>query len=108
MNPLLREELASILADSPPVPNPPPRPMPHDLHFPPIDVSPRARMMRAILRIADRHGWHSAIIHFMETRNVSHLSDLTDPQLADLCDRMEGYVDAAETGSSLADCLPAS
>ena len=105
MNPLLREELASILADSPPAPNPPPRPMPHDLHFPPIDMSPRARMMRAILRIANRHGWHSAIIHFMETRNVSHLSD---PQLADLCDRMEGHVDAAETGSSLADCLPAS
>jgi len=108
MNPLLCEELASILADSPPAPSPPPRPMPHDLYFPPIDVSPRAKMMRAILRIADRHGWQSAIVHFMETRNVSHLSDLTDPQLADLFDRMEGYVDAAETGSSLADCLPAS
>jgi len=104
MNPLLREELASILADSPWVPNT----MPPDLHFPPIDLSPRAQMMRAILRIADRHGWHSAIIHFMETRGASYLSDLADPQLCDLKERMEGYVDAANIGASLEDYLPAS
>jgi len=103
MNPLLREELVSILAESPL-----PRQMPQDLQFQPIDVSPRAQMMRAIVRIADMYGWHSAITHFMETRGASYLSDLTDPQLCDLKERMEGYVDAASIGASLEDCLPAS
>ena len=64
--------------------------------------------MRAILRIANAHGWQDAITHFLETKRVSHLSDLSSTQLDDLLDRMHGYVDAAETGSSLPDCLPAS
>lgn len=101
MNQFLREELAAILADAP---LPPPA---MDVHFPPVDVSPRARKMRGVLRIADRHGWHCAITHFLETRGVSYLSDLTDPQLDDLLDRMHGYVDAAEVGASLEDCFPA-
>jgi len=105
MNPLLREELASILAESP---LPTAHPMPNNLQFGPIDISPRAQKMRAILRIADMYGWHSAITHFMETRGASYLSDLTDPQLCDLKERMEGYVDAASIGASLEDCLPAS
>ena len=45
---------------------------------------------------------------FLESRGQSHIADLTDPQLDDLLDRMNGYVDAAEMGCSLADCLPAS
>lgn len=102
MNPFLREELAAILAEAPP-----PSPAAYEADFPPVDVSPRARKMRGIMRIADRHGWHSAITHFLETRSVSYLSDLTEPQLEDLLDRMHGYVDAAETGASLEDCLPA-
>lgn len=85
-----------------------PPPLPPDVDFQPVDVSPRAKSIRAILRIADAHGWRSAITHFLETRDVTHISDLTDPQLDDLLDRMEGYLDAAETGCSLADCLPAS
>lgn len=83
-------------------------PMPAvDEQFRPIDQSPRAKKMRAVLRIADRHSWHSAITHFLDTKGASYLSDLSDPQLEDLLDRMEGYVDAAETGCSLEDCLPA-
>ena len=101
MNPFLREELAALLAEAVPPPSPP------DVEFPPVDVSPRARMMRKIMRIANQHGWQMAITHFLETRGVPYLSDLSDPQLADLLDRMNGYVDAAETGCSLADCLPA-
>ncbi len=85
-----------------------PPPMPAEMVFQPIDISPRAKKMRAILRIADMHQWHSAITHYMETRGSVYLSDLTDPQLDDLLGRMDGYVDAAMTGSSLADCLPAS
>lgn len=100
MNPLLRDELVAILAEA--------APPAAAVEFPPIDVSWRARTMRAILRIAEQHRWHDAITLFLETRNASYLSDLTDPQLEDLLDRMHGYVDAAETGSSLADCLPAS
>lgn len=64
--------------------------------------------MRAIVKIANSYGWHSAITHFLDMKGVSYMSDLTEPQLADLLQRMEGYVDAAETGASLADCLPAS
>lgn len=84
---------------------PPPPPAPIALH--PVDVSPRAVKMRAILRIANAHNWHDAITHFLETKGVPYMSDLTDPQLEDLLERMEGFVDAAETGASLADCLPA-
>jgi hypothetical protein len=99
---LLREELATMLAES----NLPPS-EPTDLLHPPVDLSPQARKMRAIVRIADMYGWHSAITHFLDLKCVSYLSDLTMPQLDDLLGRMNGYVDAAEVGASLADCLPA-
>ncbi len=99
----LREELAAILTAAPPPP-----PAPEDVHFPAIDVSERAQKIRAIVRIADAYNWHSAIVHFWRLRASRICGDLTDPQLDDLLDRMHGYVDAAETGSSLVDCLPAS
>lgn len=102
MNPFLREELAALLSEAPLPP-----PLPADIQLDPVDVSWRARRMRAILRIADAYGWHSAIVHFLEMKGVPYLSDLTDPQLDDLLGRMNGYVDAAETGCSLPDSLPA-
>lgn len=101
MNPMLRDELVAILQEV----NPPPL---ATVDFVPVDVSPRAQCMRRILRIADMHGWHDAITMFLETKGVCSILDLTEPQLDDLHGRMLGYVDAAETGSSLADCLPAS
>lgn len=104
MNPLLRDELVAILTEA--MPAPPPAPA--DVVFPEVDVSPRAQKMREILRIANVHSWQAAVVHFLSSRGCGYLSDLTDPQLDDLLDRMEGYVDAAETGASLADCLPAS
>lgn len=73
----------------------------------PVDVSPRAKKIRAIRRIAVVHGWQDAITHFLETKGTPYMSDLTDPQLDDLLDRMHRYVDAAEMGCSLPDCLPA-
>ena len=91
-----------MLAESPL----PPASAEADLH-PPVDVSPRAVAMRAITRIADCYGWRSAITHYLETRGKTYLSDLSQPQLDDLLDRMQGYVDAAEIGASLPDCLPA-
>ena len=99
---LLREELTAMLAESPL----PPAPAAALLH-PPVDMSPAARKTRAIIRIADMYGWHSAITHFLDLKGVAYMTDLTLPQLDDLLDRMHGYVDAAETGSSLPDCLPA-
>lgn len=75
--------------------------------FAPIDVSDRARKMHEIMVIANSYNWQIAITHFLMTKGVPYLSDLSDPQLDDLLDRMHGYVDAAETGSSLANCLPA-
>lgn len=103
MDTALRDELAAILAESPL-----PVSVPAEFPFNPVDVSPRAIKMRAILRIADAHGWHSAVVHFLETRGTSYLFDLTSPQLEDLLQRMEGFVDAAEMGCSLEHCLPAS
>lgn len=75
--------------------------------FPALDGSKRARSVRMIMKIADTHGWRMAITHFLDTKGVSYLSDLTDPQLEDLLDRMHGYVDAASVGASLTDCFPA-
>lgn len=76
--------------------------------FQPIDVSARARKMHAIMSIANSHGWQIAVTHFLIMKGVPYMSELTEPQLDDLLDRMQGYVDAAETGCSLQDCLPAS
>lgn len=102
MHEFLREEIAAILAEAPvPV-------VGAELGLSPIDVSPRAKKMRSIVRIAGQYGWHDAITHFLESRDTASILDLTNPQLDDLLDRMHGYVDAAETGCSLADCLPAS
>lgn len=102
LDPMVLKSLAIELAAAMPPP------MPADIDFAPIDVSPRAVKMSNIIRIATSYGWPDAIPHYLRSRGVSHLSDLTDPQLDDLMDRMDGYVDAAMTGCSLADCLPAS
>lgn len=73
----------------------------------PLDTSPRAKKMRSIQRIADTYRWQAAIVHFLDMKDAQYLSDLTDPQLDDLLERMVGYVDAAEMGCSLVDSLPA-
>ena len=85
----------------------PPPPAPVAVEYPPVDVSPRCVKMSNIIRIAQIYGWPDAIPHFLRSRGVSHLSDLSDAQLDDLEDRMDGYVDAVMTGASLADCAPA-
>lgn len=72
-----------------------------------VDVSPRAMKMHEISMIAAANGWKLAITHFLRLKGVPYMSDLTDPQLDDLLGRMQGYVDAAEMGCSLPDCLPA-
>lgn len=100
---LLREELATMLADSGL-----PSADPEDQLHPPLDNSPRARKMRAVARIADMYGWRSAITHFLDTKKASYMSDLTDVQLDALLDEMHRYVDAAETGCALPESLPAS
>lgn len=79
-----------------------------DIDFPAVDVSPRAMKMTSVIRIANSYNWPDAIPHFLQSRGVSHIMDLSNAQLDDLVDRMDGYVDAAMTGCSLADCLPAS
>ena len=84
----------------------PPTP-PSDIDYPSVDVSSRAIKMTKVIRIAHKYNWPDAIPHFLRSRGVPHLFDLNDTQLDDLENRMDGYVDAAMTGSSLADCLPA-
>ncbi|TAA12440.1 hypothetical protein EA658_09985 [Pseudoxanthomonas winnipegensis] len=101
MNEFLREEIAAILAEAPvPV-------VGVETGLSPLDTSPRARKIRAILRIAIQYNWPDAVPHFLDTKGVASILDLTQPQLDDLLSRMDGYVDAAETGCSLPDCLPA-
>ena len=86
---------------------PPPR-RSEDAVLPQVDVSPRAKATRAILRIADLYGWHGAVIDFLQDRSASYLSDLTDDQLRELLGVMESFVDIADTGSCRPDCLAAS
>lgn len=74
---------------------------------PPLEQSERARQIRAINRIALTYGWQSAVAHFLDTRGVPGLSDLSDPQVADLHDRMLGYLDGAMTACDSDDALPA-
>ncbi|TMN18489.1 hypothetical protein [Pseudoxanthomonas sp. X-1] len=70
-----------------------------------VDVSPRAKAMHEIMVIANNYGWQIAVTHFLMTRGVPYLSDLTDPQLDDLLDRMHGYVDACEVDAFVEDGL---
>lgn len=77
------------------------------LAVPALDTSERSVRTRAILRIAQNYGWQSAIAHFLDTKGVGYMADLTDPQLEDLHDRMLGYLDAAMSGCSSPDELPA-
>lgn len=63
--------------------------------------------MHKIMVIANRYGWQIAVTNFLITKSAPYLSDLTDPQLDDLLSKMHGYVDAAETGASLPDYIPA-
>jgi hypothetical protein len=77
------------------------------LDAPILDTSTRAVQSRAILRIAQSYGWQSAIAHFLDMKGASYLADLTDPQLDDLHGRMLGYLDAAMSGCSSPDELPA-
>lgn len=72
----------------------------------PVDVSERAWKMHKIMVIANTYSWQIAVTHFLITKGVPYLSDLTDPQLDDLLDRMHGYVNAAEIGACLEDALP--
>lgn len=77
------------------------------LAAPMLDMSKRGRQTRAILRIAQSYGWQSAIAHFLDTKGVPYISDLTEPQLDDLADRMDGYVDAVMCGYDSPDSPPA-
>lgn len=74
---------------------------------PPLDMAPAAVLIRRINRIALSYGWQSAVAHYLDTRGVGYLADLTLPQLEDLADRLDGYVDAAVHGHSIPDELPA-
>lgn len=101
LDPIALKTLALELAAAmPPTP-------PSDIDYPAVDISERAIKMTKIIRIAQQYNWPDAIPHFLRSRGVPHLFDLNDTQLDDLEGRMDGYVDAAMTGCSLADCLPA-
>lgn len=73
----------------------------------PLEQSERARQIRAINRIALTYSWQSAVAHFLDTRGAGYLSELSDPQVEDLHDRMLGYLDGAMTACDSEDALPA-
>ncbi len=85
----------------------PPARLPDWTAFQAVDVSERAMTMHKIMVIANTYNWQIAVTHFLMTKGVPYLSDLTTPQLEDLLDRMNGYVDAAEIGACLHDAMPA-
>lgn len=66
---------------------------------PPLDQTPRARMIRSINHIAANFPWGpQAITMFLDTRGAGYLADLSEPQLQDLYERMLAYEDAAMNG----------
>lgn len=73
----------------------------------PIEQTERARQVRAINRIAMRYRWEGAIAHFLDTKGVGYVADLSDPQVDDLHGRMEGYLEAAMAGCDMDDEIPA-
>lgn len=77
------------------------------LQAPCLDTSPRATQIRAILRIAQNYGWQSAVAQFLDAHGVGAIAHLPDDLLEALHHRMEAYVDAAMTGCSPKDILPA-
>ncbi len=82
----------------------------HQAHnfVPPMEQTPRARMTRSINRVAARFAWGpDAVAHFLDTRGACYLSDLSEPQLEDLRDRMDAYEEAAANGWSAFDEPPA-
>ena len=101
LDPIALKTLAIELAAAMPPTIPP------DIDYPSVDLSQRAIKMTKIIRIAQNYNWPDAIPHFLRSRGVANIVDLNDTQLDDLEGRMDGYVDAAMTGCSLADCLPA-
>lgn len=69
---------------------------------PGLDQSRRARMTRAINRVALRYPWgKGAVEHFLDMKGAGYLSNLTEPQVEDLHGRMQGYADAAEAGCDM-------
>lgn len=104
----LPRELHLAGRESAPESQPVERPaLPNWAELQPLDVSDRARAMHEIMMIANGYNWQIAVTHFLMTKGVPYLSDLSPPQLDDLLERMRGYVDAAETGASLEHFLPA-
>ncbi|MBS0218104.1 MAG: hypothetical protein JSR63_07940 [Proteobacteria bacterium] len=102
------EELTDLLLQSPTAKSQPP-PNSYGISAPGmrLDTSKEARLRRQIARIADRYHWWSAVTMFLDNRALSSLEELSRPQLEDLLDRMNGYVDAAEHACDLPDDLPA-
>lgn len=97
LNLILRDQIAEILAQEAPPPPPPDDVVP-------ADVSPDAVKRRAVLRIAQSYAWGmDAVRHFLDTRGVRYLADLSEPQLDDLHERMLAYKDAADNGFSSPD-----
>lgn len=107
-----KPSLRAVGAESAPKPaeepvDEPPSRLPDWTSLQPVDVSERALTMHKIMVIANTHSWQIAVTHFLMTKGVPYLSDLTEPQLDDLLDRMHGYVDAAEMGACMHDAMPA-
>lgn len=66
---------------------------------PPLEQTARARMIRAVNRIAAQFSWGpQAITIFLDTRGAGYIADLSEPQLEDLHERMLAYEDASMNG----------
>lgn len=69
--------------------------------LPPLEQTPRARQRRTVDRIAGWYSWGPETVqHFLDKRGVSHVYELSDPQLEDLHDQMLAFEDSAANGWS--------
>lgn len=73
----------------------------------PIDQSERARNIREINRISNRHNWGVVVEQAIDRAAASHLDGLDNAQICDLVEEMRLLVDRAETGCDMPDVLPA-
>lgn len=105
MNLLLRDELATILAEEFAA---------NSLYsrtelpgMEPIQATPRAKALRRISEIASMRGWQMEVTRTLDRNDVGHVDDLPESEVFALRDRMEYFEDCVQTCCDPDDSPPA-
>jgi len=103
MNDMLREELATIIAEELAV-------LPDKdtlIDLPMLIQSPRARAVRRISEIANSRGWQIEVARVLDRYHASYVDDLTDDAVIALRDRMEYFEECVQCACDPDDAPPA-